>query len=233
MKTWRKCIASGVRRGDTGARIWPETTKENVTRKDSWLAPLTGVAFVVLLIVGFTIGGEPPDVTDDSAKEIVDFYVDNKDTLFIGAALEAIAATLFVFFGGYLRRVLLDGEGEGGILSSIAFAGVIIFATGIAIDSTITFALAETADDIDPVAAQTLSALYSNDFIVFGVGLQTFMLATGLSALRHGSLPKWIGAIAILLAIIMVTPIGFAGFLGSGVLVLILSVLLAVRERAG
>jgi len=202
-------------------------------RKDSWLVPLTGAAFVVLLIVGFVLGGEPPDVTEDSAREIVDFYADNKDAKMVGAALAAIAGTLFVFFGGYLRQVLLEAEGPGGILSSVAFAGMIIFAAGIAIDSTITFGLAETADDIDPAAVQALGALYNYDFVVFAMGLQIFLLATGLSVLRHGALPKWIGGIAIVLAVIAVTPLGFFAFLGSGLLILLISVMLALQERKG
>jgi hypothetical protein len=202
-------------------------------RKDSWLVPLTGALFVVLLIVGFMVGGEPPDVTDDSTAKIVDFYTDNKNAVIVGAVLAAIAGTLFVFFGGYLRQVLLEAEGPGGILSSVAFAGMIIFAAGIAIDSTISFALADTADDIDPAAAQALMALYNYDFLVFAMGLQIFLLATGLSVLRHGALPKWIGAIAIVLAVIAVTPIGFAAFLGTGLLILLISVMLALQERRG
>ena len=113
------------------------------TNRD-WIAPLTGLAFVVLAIVAFAIGGEPPDVTEDPVEEVVDFYVDNDSAQMFSAGLAAIAGTLFVFFGGYLRKVLRDAEGPGGgFLSAVAFAGVIIFAVGLAIDSTISFALAD------------------------------------------------------------------------------------------
>ena len=199
----------------------------------NWLTPLVGAAFVVLVIVGFMVGGEPPDSTEDSAREIVDFYADNDSKQTISAVLEGIAATLFVFFGGYLRRVLREAEGPGGMLSAVAFAGTIIFATGLAIDATITFTLAETAEDINPIAAQALMALYNNDFVPFAVGLQIFLLATGISLVRYGALPKWLGWIAILLAVIALTPLGFAAFIGSGVLVLVMSVLLALRARVG
>jgi len=202
-------------------------------RKDSRLVPLTGAAFIVLVVAGFVVGGEPPDVTDDSAAKIVDFYTDNKDAVIAGAIMATLAGTLFVYFGGYLRQVLLDAEGPGGILSSIAFAGVIIFAVGVAIDSTISFALADTANDIDPAAAQALTALYNYDFLVFAMGLQIFLLGTGLSIVRHGALPKWIGWLAIVIAVITVTPIGFFAFLASGILVLILSVMLALKPRKG
>ena len=80
---------------------------------------------------------------------------------------------------------------------------------------------------------QALGALYNYDFVVFAMGLQIFLLATGLSAVRHGSLPKWIGWIAIVLAVIALTPIGFFAFLGSGILVLIMSVVLTLKPRKG
>jgi hypothetical protein len=197
-----------------------------------WWAPLTGLAFFVLAIIAFAIGGEPPDPTEESAQEIVDFYVDNDSEQMFSAALAGVAATLFVFFGGSLRRALRDAEGPAGRLSAVAFAGTIIFATGLAIDGTIAFALAETAEDIDPTAAQALSALWSNDFLPFAVGLQIFLLATGISVVRTGALPKWLGWIAILLGVVAVTPIGFAAFIGAGILVAILSVLMAMRARA-
>lgn len=202
-------------------------------RRDmSWLAPITGLAFVVLAIVTFAVSGEPPDPTEDSAREIVAFYVDDGDSQIVSAVLAALAGTLLVFFGGSLRRVLRDAEGPGGTLSAVAFAGLIIVAVGLAIDATITFALAETADDIRPAAVQALSALWSNDFIPFIMGTQIFLLATGLSVLRHGALPKWIAWIAIVLAVIALTPIGFVSFLGAGILVGVISVLLTMRARS-
>jgi hypothetical protein len=198
----------------------------------SWLGPITGVAFFVLAVIAFAISGEPPDPTDDSAEEIVEFYVDNEGSQVASAAMVGIAATLFVFFGGYLRRVLRNSEGEGGILSTIAFAGTIVFAVGAAFDSTLTFSLAMTAEDLEPGAVQALSALWSNDYVPFAVGIQIFMLAMGITVVRHGALPKWIGWVAIVLAVIAVTPIGFISFLATGVLVAIISVILTVRVRA-
>lgn len=198
----------------------------------SWLAPLTGVAFFVLVVVAFAVGGDPPDPTEDSVQEIVDFYVDNQGPQIAGAILATIAGTLFVFFGGYLRRVLRDAEGDRGTLSAVAFAGVIIFALGVAIDGTITFALADTADEIEPSAVQALSALYAYDFLPFAMGIQIFLLATGISVVRHGALPKWVGWIAIVIAVIAVTPIGFVALIAAGVLVLIISVMLTLRARA-
>jgi hypothetical protein len=198
-------------------------------RRD-WWTPLTGVAFLIVVIVGFTIAGEPPDA-DSPVQEIVDHYVDDKDSIMVGAILTGIAGTLLLFFAGSLRSTLRAAEGPGGVLSAVAFAGAIVLAVGAAIDGTISFALAEQADDIDPTAVQALQALWDNDFLPLAVGTQVFLLAAGLSIVRHRALPAWLGWVAILLGLISVTPIGFAGFLGGAAWIAIVSVLLTLRLR--
>lgn len=200
-------------------------------RDKGWLVPLTGVAFLLVVIAGFTISGEPPDPADDSAREIVDFYVDNKSSLMAGSFLR-LAAALLVFFGAYLREVLRVTAGGKDFLSTAAFAGALIIAVGFAFDGTINLALAETAKDIDPVGVQALTALYHNDFIPFAVGSVVFLVGTGISVLQHGALPKWIGWIALVLAVIAFTPIGFFAFIGSGILIAVMGVTLAIRGRA-
>jgi hypothetical protein len=202
-----------------------------MNRNREWLAPLTGVVFVVLAIIGFAIGGEPPGA-DDPPEEIVQHYVDNDSSVMFGAALATIAATFAVFFFGYLRKVLRAAEGAGGMLSLVAFAGAVIFALGIAIDSMISFTLAETAEDIDPTAVQGLQALWDNDFLPLALGTQVLWFATGLSVVLHGALPKWLGWVAIVLGVIAVTPIGFVAALLGAIWILIVSVMLTQRARA-
>jgi len=201
-------------------------------RDKGWLVPLTGVVFLVVVIVGFMISGQPPDPKDDSAQKIVDFYVDNKSSLMAGTYLEGLAAALLVFFGAHLREVLRVAAGGKDFLSTAAFAGLLLIAVGFAVDGSINLALAETAEDIDPAGVQALTALWHNDFVPFAVGAVVFLIATGISVLQHGALPKWIGWIAILLAVIGLTPIGFVAFIGSGILIAIIGVVLALRGRA-
>ena len=196
-----------------------------------WMAPLTGLAFFLITIIVFTAVGEPPDV-DGPVEEIVDFYVDNEGTQILGALLEGIAATLFVIFGAVVLRELRAVEGGRSILGHLALAGTIVFAVGLAIDATISFALTETAEEIDPSAVQALAALWHNDFVPFAVGMQIFLLGTGIGIVRYGILGKWIGWIAIALAVLALSPIGFAAFIGSGLLVAIMSVMLAMRAKA-
>ena len=195
-----------------------------------WWTPLTGVLFVIVVVVSFTIAGEPPDV-EDPVQEIVSHYTDDKDAIFTGAILSGIAAALLIFFAGILRQALRAAEGPDGVLSLVSFAGAVVVAIGATIDSTISIALAEAADDIEPTAVQALQALWDNDFLPFAMGNLVFTLATGLSIVRHGALPKWVGWIGIVLGVVSLTPVGFFAFFGAGIWILIISVILTLYAR--
>jgi Domain of unknown function (DUF4386) len=196
----------------------------------AWI-PLAGVLFIVLAVVGGAIAGEPPGA-DDPAEEIVSHYVDNDSAIMVGTLITMIGILFFLVFASYLRNLLRDAEGPGGLLANLAFAGAIILAVGGAIDGTISFALAEAAEDIDPAAVQALQALWDNDFVPFVIGAGSFLLASGLVIVRTGTLPKWLGWIAVVLGVLSFAgPIGFVGFVGGGVWILIASVMLALRAR--
>ena len=66
--------------------------------------------------------------------------------------------------------------------------------------------------------------------IVLGVLL--FLWGTGLSVIRTGVLPKWLGWVMIVLGVVGFTPIGFVSAIGAAILVLVLSVLLTLRARS-
>jgi hypothetical protein len=202
-----------------------------MNRSKAWLVPLTGVAFIVVGIIAFAIGGEP-ESADEPVREIVDHYVDNKDAVQIGAIAGVLAGLLLIFFGAYLREALRSAAPDDEILPLVCFIGLVVVAVAFAIDGTISFALAEAADDIDPVAVQSLQALWDNDFLPVVLGVEAFLWGTGISVIRSGLFPKWLGVLMILLGIVGFTPIGFVAALGSAILVLVLSVLLSLRARA-
>jgi hypothetical protein len=199
----------------------------------SWLAPLTGILFVAVAIVAFAVSGEPKEA-DEGAQAVADFYVDNKDSVMFGAALQTLAAALLVFFAAYLRKVIHKAEGEGHSGSLLVFGGALILATGIAIDGTLFFAAAEAADsdNVDPQVVQTIQALWDNDFLPLALGSFIFLLSLGASIVRTGVVPKWLGWVAIALGVIAISPAGFVSFLGAAILILIISVILIMRSRS-
>ena len=187
--------------------------------------PLTGVAFVALLVLSFVIGGEPPDA-DSPVQEIVDHYVDNKDAIMASTLAGGIAAVFLVFFANHLRSLMREAPTSAPIL-----VGAGIIAVGGGVDMTISFALAEAAEDIDPTAVQALQALWDNDFMPIAIGIVIFLIASGLAIVRTGALPKWWGWIAVAIGVVGMTPIGFVAFMGSLAWVLVTSVMLTVRAR--
>ena len=166
-------------------------------RRSGWRR-LTGVAFVVVLIIGFIVGGEPPDVKNPP-QEIVDHYVDNKDSVQIGVLLEMIAAALLLFFAGYLRKVLRAAPGEGGMLPAVALAGATVMAAGAAIDATISFVLAEsrrTTSSPPPCRRCRRCGTTTGRAIALGAAVLAACAAASSIAL-YGALPRWLGWVAI------------------------------------
>src|SRR5919108_4632948 len=129
-----------------------------------WLVPLAGVGFVVLGIIGFIVQGEPKSA-DDPVNEIVDFYLDNKDQIYVGQVIGVISGLLLIVFGAYLAKVLRAADEGAWPLALVPLIGLVIMDVGFAIDGTILIALAETADDIEPTSVQTLQALWDHDFL--------------------------------------------------------------------
>jgi hypothetical protein len=198
-------------------------------RSREWLVPLTGILFAVLLIVSFIIQGSPKSA-DKPAREVVQWYVDNKDSVEISAFIGTLAAAALVFFGGYLRKVL---DGAGPMLSILPLIGLAIIAVGGALDNMLLFAAAEGADDVPAVAIQSIQAIWDNDFLPLFLGVVVFNWSVGFAVLRSGALPKWMGWWAIAFGVIALAgPIGFIGALGAAIWVILASIVLSMRARS-
>src|SRR3954453_2552316 len=198
-----------------------------------WFPPFTGVLFVLFVVAPTILISQGQDASKKTAQEIVNHYTDHNTRESIGAILIVFASSLILYFGGWLRRLLRDAEGPGGILSAVAFGGAIAFAAGAAVAGSIHLALPDLAHDINPVALQAINGIDYDMFFFFPVGLGTLVLATGISAVRHGALPRWFGWVSIVLGVLFFTPAFFIIFFIGPLYFLILSVLgirLALRE---
>jgi hypothetical protein len=192
------------------------------------IGPLTGILFVVLVIVAFVVGGETPDV-DDSPQEIVSFYVDNDSEQQFASALLALAAVPFIFFLGTLRRALRAAAGDEGGLSTVVMLGGLMIVVGLGIFAGIGFTLGDAADELPASAVLTLNAMNSDFFFPGAIGVAAFNLGLALAVLRHGGLPRPLGWVALVLGIIALTPGGFFAFLATGIVIIWASVFLAME----
>src|SRR5918996_1472694 len=77
----------------------------------------------------------------------------------------------------------------------------------------------------------TLSVLSELFFIPFAMGLLVALLATSVVILRHGGLlPRWIGFVAIVIAIVLLTPAYLGAAIATAIWILCISVVLFLRE---
>lgn len=196
----------------------------------SWLAPLTGILFIIVLFVAFTVSGEPPDPSEKPIDEVVDYYVDNKDDILIGSVLQGLAGALLLLFASVLYKALRRSGAESSAIAM--FGGAVALAIGLALDGTINFAGAEAAEDVDPVAVQTIAALWSNDFLPVALGMFVFLIGFGAAVVNHGLFPKWMGWVAIVAGLTAISPAFPVAAIVAALLVIASSVMLTMRGRS-
>jgi hypothetical protein len=193
---------------------------------DSWerYAPLTGVAFVAIVVAVFAIGGSTPDPHDSTAK-VAAFYTKHRDKHMALSFILAIGAAFLPFFASTLRRTL-DWAGGTGRLANAAFAGGVLATAGFWILAICHLALADSAGKTPAQVTQTLNVLDGNDFIPAAAGVGVLLLASGLSTVRYGGLPRWLGWAGLVLGILIFTPAGFFAFLAGGIWIVVTSIVL-------
>jgi hypothetical protein len=179
------------------------------------LAPLTGVVFAVIFYVAVALTGDEPEA-DAGAAKAVKYWSDNDSKEIAVSIGGVLAVVFFVWFAGTLRSRLLEAEGGAGRLANTAWAGALIFSTGLLTLVAISFTAADTAGDVPPTVTQTLSALNSDLFFPAAGGGALLYLGTGVAALRTLALPKWLGWVSIVLGVVCFTPAGFVPFLLLG-----------------
>lgn len=192
------------------------------------LVPLSGVVAVAAIIAAFLVSGETPD-DDASLNTIASYYVDNDSGLQFTGLLLFLGGFFFLVFSTTLAGILRREQSDTGGPSALAFAGGIIFAVGLTIFAGLSFAGGVAADDLDPVALQTINILSNNLFFPTALGVAVFLLASGIGIVKTGMLPKWLGWVAIVAGVVALTPGGFFSFLLLGLWTLVVSVMLAMR----
>ena len=180
----------------------------------------TGVAAMVLFVVGFLLPGTPP-TADDSIEKITSFLVDNRGAILAGNALLALAGAFFLWWLGSLRSYLRAGEGGESRLSAAAFGGGLLGVTltlgGAAVYSGTVFKVAELGN---PTLNRALFDAGGDLFAIAGVGFAVLLGAAACSAARSGALPPWaywLGTVAAAAQLLSVAAI-FAskGFFATG-----------------
>lgn len=178
---------------------------------DKWAkyGALTGLAAVVLYVVGTLVLPKPPDF-DAPAAEVSAYFADEQSGIQVATAFYAAAGGLFLWFIGTLASALRQAEG-GPRLSSIAFGAGVASVAIFAVDLTM-FAVASLRADQGVLGAEIQQALFDAGNLGFASGAFVFAAlyaASGLVILRKGGpLPEWMGWLAMLTSILIALRVG-------------------------
>jgi len=186
----------------------PRTTSDRSAEAlpTSWqrLLALSGIAFAVLLVVGFFLsGGDTPDYTA-ADQEWTTWAENNELKSRIGAFLTLIAGFVFLHFAGTIRTVLGTAEATvrgSGQLARTAFAGAVTGITGITMAIVMIAGASAAGADADPVVIRAVASATVGPFLVAAMGFAALLAAAGLLTLRSGVFARWIGIVALLGAV--------------------------------
>jgi hypothetical protein len=168
------------------------------------LAPLTGLVSAALIVVSFFTSPTEPKPTASGAH-VIAFFTTHRSAERVGAVIGTVAMVLFVCFAGSLysrmRRARRDES-----LGAVALTGAGLFAAGLTISASLTWALTDNPSHFSPAAAQALNTLAYDMVLPIIAGLMLFGVATGLAVRRSEWLPGWLGWPLIVLAIVAASP---------------------------
>jgi Domain of unknown function (DUF4386) len=200
--------------------------------KSPRFAPLSGIAFVVLLVVGFIpVGGDTPSI-DDSASKITNFYADNQGKEIAAVILVALAALFLAVFAVALRDYLRAGNPGRDFWPTVALVGAVVAVAGLFVAGGAHIALIDGGDKkIDPSAMVALNAIDNDNFLAFSVPLGIMLFGVAGAVLKDGAaLPKWLAWVGIVLGIVYFTPVGFISFMLTGIWIIVASILMYQRS---
>jgi Domain of unknown function (DUF4386) len=215
------------------------------------IGALSGLAYFVLAVLSGFIYPQQPRVDAAPAKTLA-WVHDHHVALQAGMIFDFFAAGALLWFAGYLYRVLRNVEGDTATLAPIVLAsgiGVSI-TTAIAALPTVLLAFmdAQQGGLNDPSLVRALGDLNTIFFSATSVMTAVFLAALGWAMLRAELAMRWLGSIALVVAIfnciavwIGVTfssyhghawlIIGWGAYVGFLVVMLILSASMLRRPR--
>jgi hypothetical protein len=201
-------------------------------------AALSGIVFVVLMLVGASFALDVPK-GDASAQEIASYFTDSGTHMrnIVGAYLWVLGGLAFLGFVAGLRSVLRRAEGDPGTLSNVVFgAGVVftaVWSVSAAALASVAYAVkfsdaAVTNPDLVRVLPQLGSLL-----LLLGGGFAGILLvlATSVLTLRTGVLPRWLAWFGIIVTIALVFDVTYMNILPLVAWVLGASIALLRRQE--
>jgi hypothetical protein len=183
---------------------------------------LAGVASLVMLFTSSGIATQDEALYADNALLAAD-VIDGEMIVWLFQVLTTAAALGIAVFAAGLRRRLAAQAPADSLLPVLATAGLasvsIMLLVGGGISTELFWALSQDLGKADPDTIVANLAIFNTMAWVWaGIGLTTGSVAT--MALRHGSLPRWLGWVSavatVLIVLTQLVPLQYmAAFVGA------------------
>lgn len=159
--------------------------------KASWerLAPLSGVAFVVLIVISNAIFSPPG--YGASRLRLTAYFLDHHRRGLVAGMLAGLALVAFLWLLGSLARALREAGEER--MAAIAFGGGLLGLAVGAVQTIILTGLAFRVARDDPGLVKGLYDLRATTSTMLAFPLAALAAATAVAVLRGRSLPAWYG----------------------------------------
>lgn len=199
------------------------------------LATLSGAGLCLLGLAATLTYPAAPEFVDEPAK-IAAFYGDNSETVLTANAMYLLGGTLMIVFAGALRSILAEAEGNDGLLSGLAFGGMLAGAAVTLAGTALDTAGALRVDEQGSIAPDTAAVLADGHNVMFGMaapmGFGVAVLATAAIASRTSILPTWLTGLSTGLGIaLLVPPISHVAAVAFTFWCLVTSLVLFVQSR--
>jgi hypothetical protein len=201
-------------------------------------APIGGIVFVVLMVVGSILVGDVPRA-DAPEQEIAAYLTDsdNHTRNIIGAYLWLGGALAFLWFLTRLRSDLRRAEGGTGALSTLAFSAGVAFTAVWMVSATnlasVAYAIElRDAPVSDPDLVRVLPPM-GGLLLLLGGGFAGLLLVLAASAaiFRTGVYPRWLAWLGIVAAIVLPFDVVYRSITPFWVWVFLASIVMLMRHE--
>ena len=174
---------------------------------------LLGAISVIGILVITMIEGEPPDVSEKTAEEILAHWVGQGNGASFTVWLSVLIGLLLLFWGLWANSALRDRGAT--LLAPAAAVGTIFIAVGIGVDAASRVALLEAAERMPLESVVAVSAILQYLWMPFLFGAFLITISVSATAKQTGLIPSWLAWVGYATALILVIPhwVSFLGFM--------------------
>lgn len=169
---------------------------------------ICGLLFVLLMVPAYAVGYPDAPTSTSSAGEVLGYFGDSPGTFVLfNGVLPIFSTFFFLWFLGALHGVLRRAEGAGGVFSSVALVGGVVFialsCAGYAAEINHPATLVRFENFV-PDAQHAFESLAFSAWLYHfcQVGDAIMVSAASLVVLGSGILPRWLAFVGFLAAVL-------------------------------